>query len=911
MIFIYMVDHERLKDGLEKAGVEVNPGLWDWYNANWNTYGRKKSGGVVGAVFTIGDAKWDQIDTISKTNSEYGDAAIFVISRSGGEGIDSTIYNGDSKDFQDGNYLKLSPTERDVLKNLKLQKDAGVFKKIIILMNTANQVECEFVDDPSLGIDALLWVGTFGQTGAKAIGNILAGKVNPSGRLPDTFWKYHYLNPVHANYAILVDTSNSVTQWVKTKTASTGKNIVYQEGMYMGYRYSETRYEDTILKDKENVGEFKYGDVISYPFGYGLSYTSFEFTNMQTKKVYKTPVNGLKDDMYSITVDVKNTGNVAGKQVAQLYLQKPFTQYDIDNHIEKPAVELVGFAKTKVLKPNETQTLTIEVSEREFASYDAYGKGTYVVDAGDYYFSIGTDCHDAVNNILASKGKTTTDGMTKNGDANLVKSYRMEFDAETYSTAAATGNQIKNQFDNADLKRYEGAGANATSFEYVTRTNWEGTVKFGLTKDNKRTNQHVKIVATDKMQQDLTTSWNPKVEPDDGEYPTYGSTKTAYQLIDLRAYQDEDTDPTNNPRIPFDDPMWDDLLDQLTWDETVYLVSHGFRKTAPVGSIGKPETIDHNGAAGPVEPYNVTSNVNNGLAVRKNDPNKGNRPAIYPCNGLIAATYNLSLANYYGRQWGEDCLWAGYSGLYGMGCNTHRSAYGGRNFEYYSEDPVLMGKIAAESAKGMATRGVYVYLKHCFLNDQETYRCGGWTWSNEQTIREIYLKSFQIAIEQGGAQCIMGGLNSIGMMWTGVQGFMENVLRGEFDMTGHAVTDTYSAYNGSFVRGINFGNDIPDGSVNTSSESFEYASPSNGGYSKVAWNMRRAAHRVLYTVVHSNAMNGYDSNTRVIKLKPEWITLMENVQFGGGIYLGVSCLAFAISIYLDIVSKMKSNKEES
>ena len=231
-----------------------------------------------------------------------------------------------------------------------------------------------------------------------------------------------------------------------------------------------------------------------------------------------------------------------------------------------------------------------------------------------------------------------------------------------------------------------------------------------------------------------------------------------------------------------------------------------------------------------------------------------------------------------------------------MGMNTHRSAYGGRNFEYYSEDPVLMGKIAAQTTKGMETRGAYVYLKHCFLNDQETARCGGFTWANEQSIREIYLKSFQIAIEEGGAQCVMGGLNSLGVKWTGTHGFMNTVLRDEFGMTGHVVTDSYGCYNGSYVRGVLYGNDIPDGTLKTSAENFDYVK--DGKHSDMAWAMREAVHRVLYTVVHSNAMNGISSGTRIIPVTPYWVTLIQNAQITVAVLFGVSVVAFGTSLIL-------------
>ena len=885
-----------LKEGCESAGLKVNEALWNWYNTNFEKYGRRKFGDHIGTVFSIGDAKWSQIAASAKTDSTYGDAAIFVLSRSGGEGVDSTIYGGDSNDMTNGNYLKLSPTEMDVLKNLKLQKDAGVFKRIIVLMNTANPIECAFVDDPQYGVDALLWVGTLGQTGAKAIGNILAGNVNPSGRLPDTFWKHHYLNPALANSATLVSASNTSTQWVITTNINTGKHIVYQEGIYVGYRYTETRYEDTVLKDKENVGSFDYYEAVSYPFGYGLSYSTFDYGNMQVTKA---------DDVYTVTVDVKNTGSAAGKETVQLYLQKPYTDYDKEHFIEKASAELVGFGKTKILQPGESQTVTIQVAGREFASYDAYGAKTYIIDAGKHYLTVAKNAHDAVNNILAAKGKTTADGMTAEGDTALVESFTLEFDAETYSTSAATGNPITNQFDDVDLKRYEGAGDNAENLQYVTRSNWEGTVKLGLTKDNQRTNNYYNVIPTDKMKEDLAWSWAYQMETDDGEYPTYGSKETDYQLIDLRAYDDGDGDPTNDVAIPYDDPMWEDFLDQLTWDETVALLSNGYCKTAPLEGIGKPETLDRDGGVGPCQPYNIAKEANNGLAVQNDDPGKSEKPVTYPCNGLVAATFNLELSYEYGRQWGEDCLWAGYAGLYGMGVNTHRSAYGGRNFEYYSEDPVLMGNIAAQCTKGMSTCGVYVYLKHCFLNDQETYRCGSWTWCNEQAIREVYLKSFQIAIEQGGASCVMSGLNSLGMKWTGVQGFLNTVLRGEFGLTGHIVTDSYACYNGSYIKGVLYGNDLPLGELNTEKETFQYAAPTYGGHSKVAWAMREAAHRVLYSVVHSAAMNGYEPTYLVVENTPTWPQQVKTAQLGSAIALGVSGVLFGGVMLSDAAKRKK------
>ena len=880
-----------LKEGLEEAGLKVNEELWNWYKDNLDKYGKKKSGGTVGTTWTIGDAKWNEIGTNAKTNKV--DAAIYVLSRSGGEGIDSSIYLGDKKDFTDGNYLKLSPSEKDVLKNLKLQKDDGVFDKIIVLMNSANQVELDFIDDPEYGIDSLMWVGTYGEVGAYAIGDLLAGNTNPSGRLADTFWREHYLNPVHANFGTLIDTTGNPSQW--NLNSSTGKgirDIVYQEGVYMGYGYTETRYEDKVL-GVDKTGDFDYYSAVAYPFGYGLSYSTFDYTDFSVNKVNASAVDKT-EAKYEISVKVTNKGEKEGKEVVQLYTQKPFTTYDKENGIEKPSVELVGFSKTKKLKPGESEVVKIDVNERELATYDSNKAKTYIIEDGDYYFTVAKNSHDAINNILTEKGKTTDTGLTESGNASLVYKETKIFDDKLYSKSFITGNEITNQFDDVGLKLYEGSGDNKDRLKYMSRTNWEDTTFYGFDKNNNRLDTFFNVTFTEKMEEDFLENWNSVVEGNtshDGKYPTYGSKSTAYTLINLKEFED-------GSRIPYDNELWDNLLDQLTFEDTVSLLTCGFRKTNPLPSIAKPETIDQNGGCGPTASYDINpgKGVNRGYAVRTDDPDKSQKPVVYPCNALVASTYNLKLADYYGRQWGEDMLWSGMSGLYGMGMNTHRSAYGGRNFEYYSEDPVLMGKIAAQTTKGMETRGAYVYLKHCFLNDQETARCGGFTWANEQSIREIYLKSFQIAIEEGGAQCVMGGLNSLGVKWTGTHGFMNTVLRDEFGMTGHVVTDSYGCYNGSYVRGVLYGNDIPDGTLKTSAENFDYVK--DGKHSDMAWAMREAVHRVLYTVVHSNAMNGISSGTRIIPVTPYWVTLIQNAQITVAVLFGVSVVAFGTSLIL-------------
>ena len=471
--------------GLEAAGLKVNTELYYWYEDNLGAYGRKNvngSGGV-GTVANINDASWDEIGTSSKTSK--ADAAIFVLSRTGGEGIDATLYAKDNKanvygnnvtyDYKDGNYLKLNDTERSVLENLIAERAKGTFGSVIVLLNTTNHVQLDFLDE--IDIDGVMWVGSIGSQGAYAIGDLLVGNVNPSGKLPDTFWKKHYLNPVHANYGSLVnpDEDPDITQWKTIGKGSDieayGRHIVYQEGIYSGYRYTETRYEDAVLKDKDNVGEYVYDDVVSYPFGYGLSYTTFEYSGFKATREQANTANGLADSRWTVEVTVKNTGGAAGKEAVQIYVQKPYTEYDEENHIEKASVELVGFEKTGILQPGASETLTVTFDEEEFASYDSYGAKTFIMDAGEYYITAAKDAHAAVNNILAEKGKTTADGMTENGNADLVETYEIDkLDTVTYSKSVITGNEVTNRFDNADLNIYDTTGTNHV--DYVTRSNW-------------------------------------------------------------------------------------------------------------------------------------------------------------------------------------------------------------------------------------------------------------------------------------------------------------------------------------------------------------------------------------------------------------------------------------------------------
>lgn len=820
------------QQGLTQAGFEVNPDLLSFYSATTsNVY--KRVGRGESAL--INDAPWDKVvEGVGEGKiTAYGDAAIVTFSRVGGEGSDMAKTGTDGTD---GNYLKLSPNEISLLNGLATLKAQGKIKKIIVLLNTANQIENEFLYNNDYKIDAALWIGQVGISGFNAVGDILAGKVNPSGHLSDTFWYRHSDNPVNANFGDFRydGVANFGLPLLGNKVDAKYTNyFVYQEGIYVGYRYTETRYYD-VVTGRAKAGNFDYSNVVSHPFGYGGSYTEFDFTGYS--------VTDNEDGTYQVSVTVTNTGTTySGKDVVQIYVHKPFNDYDITNGIEKSAVDLVGYAKTGVLAPGASQELNITVDKEEFAVYDANGAKTYVITEGDYLIAAGHDAHDAVNNILAFEGHI------ESGNAELVKSFTLREDKETYSVSQATGNAITNLFDFADVNKYFSSSEN--SVKYMTRTDWAGTTP--------TTNATLKM--TQQLASDMVSQDNPSsIAKDSTKYPSYGK-QNGRKLIDLRV------DENGNP-IPYDDPLWDELMDQLTWEETVELLNAGLQSTRGLISIIKPATVDHNGPTGLTLSYGSNSL---GLAARTNDPDKNLTPPYYPCIGILGSSFNTELAEKYGDMLGEDAIWAGYGGFYGIGINTHRSQYGGRLYEYFGEDGFLAGTLAAKEVAALQAHGCNAYIKHFALNDQETQRAGVGIWLNEQTLREIYLKPFKYAVVEGGASNAMSAFNRMGAIHCPAnKALLTDYLRGELGMTGFVVSDMYGIGYKAVQMPIFLmaGCDIPDGELDKQAPYAQFKT----GYGEVAWQMREAAKRILYATVHSNAMNSFSIYTQIEKIVPGW-----------------------------------------
>ena len=903
----------KLYDGLTSAGLIVNSEMNEWYKSqNVNDYlevgkrgGSFTGGGTQQSQFVVKDANWNELPDAKNNEARAG---IVVFARNSGEAIDlymdttmddgqtRTIinreHNGDASRSV-GDALALSDNEKSVLEGMKALKDAGTLDSIIVLMNSASPLMCDFIENEAYGIDACMWVGAIGTYGANAIGRLLVGDVNPSGRTADTFWAHSKYNPVYYNYGAIEYANSDILKGYQTTLNNEYDDkyyLVYQEGIYNGYKYTETRYEDYVT-GRAKTGDYDYEKVVTYPFGYGLSYSEFEYSDMQ--------VTENDDATYTVTVNVTNTSDTDGKEVVQVYLQKPYTAKDIENGVEKAAVELIGFTKVEV-PAKATVPATITVREKYFAAYDANVEKTYVIGSDNaddkYLLTVAKDSHDAVNNLLKYKADNgvavDTDKMAFNdrrgqGDKNLVWSKYFAYDNKTYSSNDFIENEntvppayegaevnygvdgITNQFDDVDFKKAGIFSQDETQQVYITRSDWAGT--YG---------KKIALTATQALADAQVCAPAPQ---DNIPYPTYGEVGffdegEAFDEIKLIYLKGKD----------YNDPLWETLLNRMTWDETCYLLQEGLRFTNAVESIVAPSSSQQNGGLGP-----VLSRADGGLpsqsgfrgfAETRDPENMGRKPATFVCNGIVAATYNVEFMRKLGEQAGEEGIWAGYNGIYGLGVNIHRGAYCGRAFEYYSEDGFLTGMAAGNEAAGSHKLGMFVLMKHAILNDQETHRAGVNTWANEQSIREIYGRAIEVAVEvdreltPNSVLGVMTGMNRMGAKWAGAQGFCNKVLRAEYGMRGYVVSD----YNSgrlycSPIQGVLNGNDLPDGQP---AGNDPYKTDKDGnylnfqnyktGYGELAWAMRDAAHKILYTVVNSNTMNGFTGESSIIVVTPAW-----------------------------------------
>lgn len=691
-----------------------------------------------------------------------------VLTRKGGEGYDLPIDMADYEGSEAGrSYLQLTPNEEALLDMAEKN-----FSRVVVVLNSPNPMELGRMNDDAVG--AVLWVGTPGATGCNAIAKVLIGEVNPSGKTVDTFaydltsapsyynaGDFSYSNTEAGNAAIFAGTGDAAVGNLPNYYVN------YTEGIYVGYRYYETAAAD---------GFIDYDSTVQYPFGYGLSYTTFD-----------QKLDDVTDDGTTITatVTVTNTGSVAGKQVAEIYAAAPYTK----GGIEKSSVALAGFGKTKLLEPGESQTLEISFDREDLASYDYTGVkaegGAYVLEAGDYGIQLQTDSY----NVVAKK--------TIHVDEDVI--YDDAHDGKRSSDLV----EAKNRFDAA------GSDADLT---YVSRADWAGTMPTERTP--------VSTEASDKILDDLNNK--EPLDNSETEDVTFGA-KNGLKLSDMKG-------------LDYDDPQWDKLLDQVTLDEMKILVGNAGWMTTGVKSVEKPALVECDGPNGV---NNIIGQVNGTQLVGQSN---------------LGYTWNTELAARVGELFAQEAKALSIAGLYAPAANTHRTAFGGRNYEYVSEDGLLTGKIVAAEAKAIQGQGVYCYLKHFAANDQETHRAdsGGLvTWLNEQSLREIYLRPFEICVKEAGNTGMMSSYNRIGATPVAEsKELLTDVLRGERGFKGAVITDcTMAAGTSDVNRSVRAGNDI---NLNYLQDTAMTADTTDTAAGHQA--LRRATKNVLYMVVNSDAL---------------------------------------------------------
>ena len=824
----YCID---LYTALSDAGFEINDTLYNAYKES----DTMRSSGV--AAFGQEATEWSlgeedisfYTDKLRQSwEDNYNDVAIVMLSREGGEGAE--LYMEDEAGISQ---LALHQEEKDLLQMIK---DSGKFEKTIVLVNSGNAMELGWLDE--YDVDACLWIGLPGQRGFEGVANILTGKANPSGRLTDTYavnslsapavvnGGYHNQNWTNLDYVL--DNSDDLDSEVSWYT-------VQAEGIYIGYKYYETRYEDLILgqgnasteKGSSTGKAWSYTDEVSYPFGYGLSYTTFDQTLDSVE---------VTDDTVTVTVTVTNTGDVAGKSVVQVYAQAPYGDYEKENLVEKSAIQLVNFDKTDVLEPGESETVTIECDKYLLASYDYTNTQGYIMSEGDYYISVGDNAHDALNNVLAAKGASgmvDVSGAPSSGSVDKTYTWSEEFDDTTYRTSQYTDEEVTNQFADCDINYWI-----EDSVTYLSRNDWDGTYPTAP----------VQIEATDEM-----------IEVLGGEY--YEKPEDALSVDDYTQGDNQGIPLASMIGKDFNDEDWETYLNQFTVEELATLTADNFG-TAEIPTVGKPAVVVGDGPDGV------------GGKFDEEKYGDGRDDCCFPCENILASTFNKELLQRRGELMAEEAMYLGMAQVWMPGVNLHRTPFGGRNFEYYSEDAVMSYLCIIPEVQAMESKGVHAGAKHVAGNDQENNRQGISVFFNEQAYREGALRGCESAVTEGGGMAVMHGFNRLGMKWcSSSEALCTQVLRNEWGFYGQQETDavaTDEGYRAHFTTSLAAGtNTYCLDFSGASSRAITAAIESNDdGY--LLGKLRDSAHYYLYIIANSSIMNGYSVDSKVVAVTPWW-----------------------------------------
>ena len=768
-----------LLQGLENAGFKLNTELSDFYT---EYRADRPEVGMFAQDWTLPEPTVDSYtDEMIQNAKEFSDTALVVITRVGGEGADiptdvsKVTYTDNSKDYKDfeegEHYLQLNKTERNMLEMV-----CSNFDNVVVVYNGANAMELGFVNEYPQ-IKGALWCPGTGQAGFSAFGEILNGSINPSGKTIDTFVKDLTTTPTWNNFGVF-DYDNMDEFKVPASQFSpeaVPSFVNYVEGIYVGYRFYETAAKEGLIN---------YDDVVLYPFGYGLSYTSFEQKMGAIKE---------KDGSITFDVTVTNTGSVAGKDVIEVYYNPPYK----NGGIEKATANLIAFDKTNTLQPGESETVSISIAVEDMASYDHKNEKAYILEAGKYEISINKDSHTVIDQQVYKVKK------------DIVYN---ENNMRTTDKVAVT-----NQFDHA-----------AGTVTYLSRKN-----KFANYEEATQRPTNFTMPQEQKDTFINNSNYNPEDYNNESDEMPTTEANNQMKLEELRG-------------LDYDDPKWDTLLDQLTIKDMDQMIAIAGYQTSEAKSVGKINTIDCDGPA----------SINNNFT--------GVGSIGFPSAVMIASTWNEDIAEQFGESIGKMADEMGVSGWYAPAMNIHRSAFAGRNFEYYSEDSLLSGKMAARAVIGAEKHGVYAYLKHFALNDQETNRtemlC---TWADEQTIREIYLKPFEISVKEGKAKAIMSAFNYIGTEWAGASNALCNVvLRDEWGFRGFVLTDYFGVYGYmNSDQAIRNGTDAMLVAYDTETNHVKDTTSATGVQA-----MRTASKNILYTVVNSRAYEEENLNAGM----PAW-----------------------------------------
>lgn len=864
----------------EGAGFTVNPVMTAVYDKLNETYLHSENE-TPSAEYDPGEPSAAEIKAVNSdyaaSFAEYGDAAIVVISRPSAE----------SKDYLPGGVvdglgaeepLQLTANERDTIEMAKKCSD-----NVIVLLNSANAVEIgDLKNDPE--IDSILWIGFPGCYGMLGVSDILCGRTSPSGALPDIYATYNMSAPAMQNMGNFQyeNGADMLTRGAGQTGGTTGNYLIEAEGIYVGYRYYETRYYDSVFGNG-NAGspvgayasstEWDYDKEVAYGFGYGLSYTDFtqEFEGEPEFNVSTDPETGVCDATAVFHVKVTNTGDMAGKSIVQIYGQAPYTE----GGVEKSAVQLLNFGKTDTLKPGESQVVSVEVDLQYIASYDnTYDNGdgtvgTYILDPGTYYFAMGNGAHDALNHMMARQG---ADPESLSGESNSAMAYEHkiteDFISSTAFSVSKTGEKISNQLDYADWNYFQPG-----EVTYLSRTDWAGTYPKSYTD---------MTLVNEELINLLNGDYYTIQTDDDTSGITWGKDSN------LMFYEMYGTD--------FDNAKWQELLDKMTLEEAQYLATFGGPSIPGVSSIGTVETyMTENAGNGVAVNLNASKDTGAPWSISASDPNGNWHPEVFANAPLVAASFNQDLYKEVGSFIGEEALFTGIPILWGPGLNTHRHAYNGRNGEYYSEDPVLSGSAAMEFAIGALDYGLIAAPKHFAFNDQETNRSGVAPYMLEQRAREVELRAYQIAFEatkydteevDAGMRGLMISFSKIGPVeCTASYELMTEILKEEWGFKGYAVTDIYddtdiygavlasgtTCFDTRGISGFYGATTLENCSTfATQVDGSKVSAQLLSGDARLQNAVKDSCHNILYAFSQSSLMNRYNSTTHIEQTMTWW-----------------------------------------